>query len=254
MTATLANSIAARLCDDLVSEVALRHGREFIITTFRYPDGDSLNLYVEARGKETWVTDGGTTLYKFAVSGMRVTDARQHIIDVICRTYGLILGEDSRFSLQLDRKSPGESCRLFCEALTRVSTLRYDFLPRMQTALRTALESLLVERVRPVRRWTENWTDRLMDKKRLYPVDYRFNGVQPPRHVFRVATPYKAALVPAVVNFFRVNGQDVPTLSVIDPEANLGASHIQRVKSVSTEICFGIEEERIVDFALARAR
>lgn len=243
--------IASSVCDDLVRDVVTRHGRSFIVTTYRYPDGDTLNIYLERRDGQNWLSDGGATLFKAATDGMKITEARQRVIDVICREYG-IEQVDSTFSRKVDLRRVSDSFLPLCEAITRISTLRYELLHRPRSDLRELIDSLLEDRVAPIRRWDTHWTDPSIDHKAAFPVDYRFNGKLPPRHLFRVSSPYKAALVAAVGGFLESHGAAVPTMCVIDPEVGLGDQHLYRVQMVATEICFGVDADRIVKFVLAR--
>jgi hypothetical protein len=251
VTSISVKTLATHLCHDVVDEVGIRHGIAFIVTSFRYPDGDSVNLYVDRRDGESWVTDLGTTHTKFALEGMRITEARQRVIDVVCRSYGVRQSELS-LAARLDPASPSVGCLGLCEAITRISTLHYGIVSNERSDIHGAIESILKARVGHARKWTQDWTDPALDERQAFPVDFRMNGTGKPRHLFGVASRYKAALVSAVSHFFRAHDKYVPTMCVIDPAAKLGRHHIDRVQLAADEIVFGVDEDRIAEFALSR--
>src|SRR5688572_10402228 len=81
--------LASRHCRDMVRGVVRRGVRSYIITTFRYPDGESLNIYLESKGETNWLSDLGTTIYKCDVGGLELNDSRLRFIQSVCNTYDL---------------------------------------------------------------------------------------------------------------------------------------------------------------------
>jgi hypothetical protein len=245
--------LAGGLCGDLVRSVAQRGTRSFIVTNFRYPDGDSVNLYLESKGASEWLTDLGTTIFKYGTNGLELSDSRRQFIQAICNTYGLEL-EKTVFRKRLTVDRPGLDCLSFCEALSRISTLEYQKESRHKGSFFEQVDNLLKHRVEAVRKIERRWTDPLIDPNQSFPVDYRMNGTGTPRNLFYVATADKSNLVSAVCNFFKIKGVYVPTMSVIDPDLNLGKHHMDRLQLASTHLRFGVvgSEDAIVEFASER--
>lgn len=243
--------LAARLCGDMVRAVVHRGIRSYIITHFHYPDGESLNLYLESKGEAVWVSDLGTTIYKCHVGGLELNDSRRQFIQSICNTYDLEM-EKNILRKRLVDTTLGTDCMVFCEALSRISTLEYQREPRPRPYLAEQIDGLLKRKVEPKRAIERKWTNKLIDPQESFPVDYRLNGTGKPRHIFQVASADKSNLVSAVCNFFKAKDVYVPTLSIVDPDLELGEHHLDRLQLASTHIRFGVSgnEDAIVKFAL----
>lgn len=248
---TAVDQLAKRLCADMVREVATRHGRSFIVTAFEYPDGDTVNLYLESRSGAHRITDAGTTRHKLLIDDREPSDARERQIRYICNSRG-IDSAGGIFGRAVDLDRPGPDFVALCEAIVRISTIATSREEHRHSEFQAKLETLLMQRVASKRQWQSDWHDPEVDPKGVFRVDYHFNGKLPPRHLFRVSSPYKAAVVAAVSNLYEARGLRIPTMSVIDPDVKLGEIHIQRVSSASDKMVFGIEEDRILDFLLSK--
>lgn len=248
-----AADLATRICKDLVRAVAQRGMRTYIVTAFTYPDGESVNLYVENTNGETWLSDLGTTIFKVNTCGLSLTLPRHHFIQAICNTYGLQM-EDATLRKRLSPNNAASECVAFCEALTRISTLEYQRELRQRSYLPELVDSLLQRTVEPVRPIARAWTNPEIDLHQSFPVDYRINGKgASPRHIFHVASAEKSTLVSAVCNFFKSKNAYVPTMSIVDPDLNLGEHFLDRLQLASTQIRFGVvgSEDIITRFGLA---
>jgi hypothetical protein len=245
------NAFASRLCSDFVRRVAQRGQFTFIVTQFKYPDGDFVSLYLDQSGDSIRVSDRGDTMFKCRIKGVEITDARRKWIETICGIYDLRF-EDSVFYKRVTMERAGVDCLLFCEAIAKISSLEYDVEARQRSLLPAQVESIIHMRVEPVRSVSRNWTDEKVDPKRSFTVDYRFNGTGAPRQMFHVASREKSTLIAAVSSFQRLQGIFVPTMSVVAQDLELGTHQLDRLQRASTEIKFGTtgNEDRIVDFAL----
>jgi len=246
-----ATDLATRLCKDMVRAVAQRGTRAYIITAFTYPDGESVNLYVENKDSGSWLSDLGTTFFKFNTGGLNLTSPRHQFIQAICNTYGVEI-ERATLRKQLRSDSATSDCLAFCEALSRISTLEYQRESRSRSNFPELVDGLLKRKVEPARPIDRGWTNPTIDLHKSFPVDYRINGVGEPRHLFHVASAEKSTLVSAVCNFFKAKNAYVPTMSVIDPDLNLGEHHLDRLQLASTQIRFGVigSEDIIARFGL----
>lgn len=252
-TQTSISTLAARVCSDLVLEVASRHGRTFIVTAFQYPDGDTLNLYLDSRRPIACLTDGGATHRKLRLDGRKMSEPRERLIGQVCATYGIEYS-DGAYIRTVDAEKPGADFIRICEAITRISTIAFSREDHHKSDFKKRLETVLSTRVLHVRKWEADWHDPVVDPKSVFPIDYRFNGKHPARHLFRVSSSYKAALVAAASNLYHAHGLWVPTMCIIDPDAQLGDTDVDRLSTSSDEIVFGLdgrEEKRIVEFATA---
>ncbi len=244
--------LANKLCRDMVHSVGHRHNRGFITTTFRYPDGDFVALYPEGIGENTYITDKGQTLFKCVVNRIPMSESREDLIDGICKRYDVVLqGGEFRKRVDLDRF--GFHCLRFCEALTRVSNLQMDGDAKDRSTFSARVAALIERDVAPVRQVYHRWTDPQLDPKGDYPVDYRVNAEGPARNIFAVGSGGKSTLVSAVSSFLKLHDTYVPTMSIVDPDIQLGTHHLNRLQRASTEIRFGVTgyEQDIVNFALS---
>jgi hypothetical protein len=248
----LIGDFADRLCRDIVHSVGRRDDRSFVVTTFRYPDGDLIALYAEGRGEDSYLTDKGTTLFKCTVSRIQMNEARQDLVDSVCRRYGVTL-RDGELRKALRMQSFGLDCLRFCEAMTRISNLQFDADARSRSAFTEQVAALLERRVAPVRPILRRWTNPQLDPQGDYPIDFCVGDGNEARNVFAVGSAGKSTLVSAVSSFLKLHGAYVPTLSLVDPEIKLGTHHLNRLQRASTEIRFGVigNEQDIVQFALA---
>ncbi len=246
-----ASELVSRLCKDIVRAVATRGLRTYIVTNFHYPDGESVNLYLESKGDAHWLSDLGTTLFKCISGGVDLTTTRRQFIESICNMHELQL-EQTTLRKRLRLENAGVDCVSFCEAISRISTLEYQRENRQRSYLPEQVESLLVRRVEPIRTIARRWTNPAIDLHESFPVDYRLNGRGEPRHIFHVASAEKSTLVSAVCNFFKAKDAYVPTLSIVDPDLELGEHYMDRLQLASTQIRFGVSgnEDPIVQFAL----
>jgi hypothetical protein len=247
-----AENLAQLLCRDFVHSVGTRHERSFIVTNFRYPDGDFVLLYVQPDGDQCIITDLGTTLFKCTVARVILTDTRKNLLNVICRKYGI---EQDHGALRkvINVKSVGADTLAFCEAVTRISNLQMETDSGSRSVIPAQIERLLEQRVTPQRQFVRKWSHPDLDTSGDYPVDYRLNGVGEARNVFIVGSPAKSTFVAAASSFFRLNAIYVPTLAIIDPEVHFGRHYISRLQRAATEIRYGVTgyEEQIVRFALS---
>lgn len=243
------STIAGRLCGDLVLDVAQRGDRSFVVSSFRYPDGDYVLIYFDNYGERDFATDRGTTLFKCTVDRIAITDARNELITSICRRYGVEL-RDGELRKPLS-DNPGLDCLRFCEAITRVSNLQYET-AKDRSVLSDEVADFLEREVSPFRKIQRGWTDPQIDPDGDYPVDYRLNGVGQPRNIFYVGSGGKSTLVSAVSSFLRLNRLFVPTLAIVDPEIHLGRHHVGRLQRATTEIRFGLAgyEKDVIEFSL----
>jgi hypothetical protein len=243
--------LASILCRDLVRKTVEWQGKAFVVTSFHYPSGDSINVYFEGGEDDLRITDMGGTVFNFRVYGVEMTPQRLQWVQAICASYDLNM-EGSVFRKNTTRDRLGRDCLIFCEALTRIATLEYDVQPRQKSQLPQRVDSILREKVEPHRKIIRAWIDHEIDRNGSFPVDYRCNGQADPRHIFHVVSPDKATLVAAIAGLLKTHNRYVRTLSIVDPDANISTHHIDRVQMGSTDIKFGTEgnERDIERFAL----
>ena len=242
--------LASRLCEDMVRKVAKHDFRSYVITHFSYPDGDSINLYVERRGEETRVSDLGTTMHRCNLNGVEMTPKRAEFISTICKTYGVDFAENA-LSKQLT-DDIGVDCLDLCQSIIRVSNLEFDADTRQRSRLKEYVDRLLQRFVAPKRPITSQWTAP-SDHRHAYPVDFHMNSVGDARNIFHVASSEKSTLVSAVCNYLKLVDAFAPTMAIIDPKLNLGEHQLDRLQISATELRWGVEdnEEAIVKFALS---
>lgn len=243
--------IASQLCRDFVRKVGRRGQRTFVVTNFKYPDGDFVNIYLERRGDGLCISDLGNTTFRFKISGVEMTESRANWVNAICKIHDVEY-QDTVFNKRIQEDTLGTDFLKFCEAISKISTLEYDAEARQRSYLPIQLESLVSSRIEPVRPAYRNWTDSRFDFKNSYPVDYHFDETAGTKNVFHVASREKSTLVSAVSGFLKMNGIYPPTMAIVATDLNLGTHHLDRLQRAATEIRFGVSgnEDSIVDFVL----
>lgn len=242
-----------KLCRDLVDEDFESEGRPAVVTSFAYPNGDSVNLYFSVREDGSlWVSDEGATIDFLKDQDVELTEDRSRIVQSICNAHDIDFNGD-RFSMRLDPKTAGTECLRFCEAVTRVSALYYHRAAHEKSQLKEALADVLRRRVEPSRIVIPKWIAPV-DQKALYPVDHRVEGPDaPPRHIFYVTSVAKGTFVPSVVYFLRSHSIDTQTMTIVDERVKLAKAQWNRLTDTSV-VREGLEgnENAIIEFALGR--
>jgi hypothetical protein len=242
-----------RLCRDLLADVGEVDGRSVAVTTFTYPNGDSINLYFGKRGDDLVVSDEGATIDFLRSQDITLTEERRDCIAAMCEPFAATV-EGPRLVRNFQMEGLGAACVGLAQAATQVASLFYQAKPNLRSPLPVTVHRILRERVARTRGIEEDWVARRFDHEAAYPVDYRANGVGEPRHVFTVTSPKKAVLVSAVVHFLRSHRIDVPTMTIVDPEADLDRPDINRLQLASTELKWASDkkmEQDLVKFALS---
>jgi Domain of unknown function DUF1828 len=239
------------LCGDMVRGVYELDGQSFIATRFSYPVGDSVNLYLVDEDGRQKVSDLGTTNYILRTKGIDPdTDERKRFIQSVCELYGLEVDEDFAFTKAIDEKTAGVDAIVFCEAITRISTLQYDPRPKHYSGLDVEVEEVLSASV-PAGRLTRKWVARDVDPEGYYPVDYHVNSIGKPRDIFVVSTRLRAESAAGTINFLRASRMEHSSLSIVAPNISLPRRAERKLEKVST-VTFGVvgNETRIAEFAL----
>lgn len=241
-----------KLCRDLLAEENVTELGTVAITTFSYPNGDSVNLHFSALGGDSLaVSDEGATLAFLRNQAIELTPARRNNIKTMCRPYDV---EFVTPILRREFQMPeiGIACMALCEAITAVASIFYHVETALKSSLPVAIDQILRKKVQPNRGVERQWIDKRHDPQGSFPVDFRMNGVGDPRNIFPVTSTSKSLMVVAVGNFLRRYHARGKSLAIVDKEADLGARDMNRLQLTTDEIIIGLEgqESRIVDFAL----
>jgi hypothetical protein len=248
------NKIASELCGKFVSHVSTDGGSPCIVTSLYYPNGDSIVLYFNRRGRQLEVTDYGGTLDALSHSGVEMNE-RKKMLDAICKREDVTRSGRS-LSKILRPRSVSEDCLSFCQTITHISSWHFHQEQHLRSKLPLAIESLLEKKVRPKRQFVKQWHAQEHDPDGLFLVDYHFNGAAPARNLFFVTSESKALMVSAVVHFLRSHRLKTKTLAVIDRSAGVSKKQIERVQIAADELYFGLKghEGQIVGFALGETK
>lgn len=222
---------------------------KYIATGFIYPDGDSVNLHLRKFVNEEWkIVDRGLTAEKLAKAGIDLKENHRELMRYVSNRFGIeFVGKEIQKSASESRL--GIECIDFCSAIAYLAGLTYHRATRKTSDFTLGLESFVQSRVHRV--YSPKWTAKDVDPDGVFPVDFHFNGIGEARNLFSVQSANKTNVVAAVTGFLASHGHDVPTMSVIDPEAKIPPKEIRRLEMVSTEICVGFvgHEDRIAKFA-----
>lgn len=250
----LITGLKRKLCRDLLIEETSTDVSSVAITSFSYPNGDSINLYFTDMGDTVGVSDEGATLAFLRNQGVDFTAERRSLIKTMCRPFDVEFVTPA-LRKQFQMADIGSACMALCEAISSVSSIYYHVNSPARSSLPLAVDKLLRARVATTRNVERDWIDLRHDPKGSFPVDFHVNGLGEPRNIFSVTSPSKSIMVVAVVNFLRSHRITAPTLAIIDKDADLGNRDLNRLQLTATELSFGIEgkEDKIVNFALGKA-
>jgi hypothetical protein len=250
----LISGLKRKLCRDLLVHVDATEFGSVVVTSFSYPNGESINLYFTDFDNETIsVSDEGATTAFLRNQGIELPPERREIIKTICEPHDVEFVTPA-LRRQFQMPQIGEACMAICEAIIGVASIFYSSLSPARSSLPVAVDRLMRVRVEPKRGVERAWINRRHDHKGSFPVDFHLNGIGKPRDVFSVTSSSKAIMVVAVVNFLKSHRAKSPTLAIIDPKANLGARDLDRLQVTADELLVGLEghEDKIVKFALAK--
>lgn len=245
--------VASSVCRDVVRRVAVRHARSFLVTNFRYPDGDYITLSTIRDSGVDMVTDLGSTLERLrGDTGKGFGDRDAAIVDAVCRDFAVERrGNDLVMAYRQDH-FPADLID-YCQAVVRITTLAYSSQGRQASTFPDLIDRFIHDSVEPQRAVTRDWTLEANDPHGVYPVDYRLNGRGQPANIFCIASRTKGALVAATANFLHAHDDEARTLVLIDPDVALGSPGTERLQLSADQIRYGLygQEEEIKDFALA---
>lgn len=125
VTSMTAQTLADKLPAALVTGVYKRGNREFIVTPFSYPCGDSVNIYVIEQDGVVFASDLATTYHALRVGNVKLnTKRRREFAESVCASYDMNMSDDFIFT-----KTIGDNAAIdvlaYCEGITRISTLSY---------------------------------------------------------------------------------------------------------------------------------
>jgi hypothetical protein len=245
-------SLKKKLCRDLLLEEASTDTASVAVTSFSYPNGDSVNLYFSDLGDTIGVSDEGATVAFLRTQGVDFTAERRSAIKTMCRPH------DVEFVTPVLRKQfqmpeIATACMALCEAISIVASIYYHVGSPARSSLPLAVDKLLRARVEPKRAVQRGWTSLRHDPKASFPVDFHVNGIGEPRNIFSVTSPSKCIMVVAVINFLKSHRLSAPSMAIVDKDADLGTKDLNRLQLTANQLTFGLhgKEDRVVDFALS---
>jgi hypothetical protein len=245
------HGLKKRLCRDLLVEAESTELGSVAITSFSYPNGDSVNLYFSSLGDTLAVSDEGATVAFLKNQAIDFPTERRNAIKTMCRPYDVeFVTPDLRRQFQLPEI--GVACMALCEAITTVASIYFHVDSPVKSSLPVAVDKLLRKRVESKRGVERQWIDKRHDPEGSFPVDFRLNGIGEPRNIFPVTSTSKSLMVVAVGNFLRSHSVKGRSLAIVDNEAGLGHRDLNRLQLTTDEIIFGLDghESKIVKFAL----
>jgi len=249
-------ALKRKLCRDLLVEVESTETGSVAVTSFSYPNGDSVNLYFTDLGDGVLgVSDEGATVSFLDRQGIELSAARRQIIKTMCRPYDVeFLTPILRRQFQIP--DVGTASLALCEAITAVASIFYFVESPARSSLPVAVDRILRRKVENKRGVERDWIDRRHDPKGSFPVDFRMNGLGDPRNIFPVTSASKSLMVVAVGNFLRSHRIAGQSLAIIDKEAGLGPTDMNRLSLTVNRIVRGLDgnENEIVKFALEGAK
>ncbi|MGA2582911.1 MAG: DUF1828 domain-containing protein [Tepidisphaeraceae bacterium] len=245
------DGLKRKLCRDFLVEADITDFGSVAITSFTYPDGDSVNLYFSEFKDAICASDEGATLAFLQRQGVEIHAERRATIKTMCQPYDVEFAAPA-LRKQFQMPDIGNACLSLCEAITRVASIHYQVISPIRSSLPIAVDKLLKKRVAPKRGIEKGWVNLRHDPKGAFPVDFHLNGVGQPRNIFAVTSPSKSIMVVAVVNFLRSHRMSTPTLAVVDKDADLGEKDLNRLQLTVNEFTFGLDgnEDKVVKFAL----
>jgi hypothetical protein len=248
------HGLKKKLCRDLLIDAAATDIGSVAITTFTYPNGDSVNLYFGNMGGDSLsVSDEGATVKFLKEQGIELPVERRNTIQTMCRQFDVEFVTPV-IRRQFEMADLGAACIALCEAITAVAAIFYHVETPVRSSLPVAVDTILRKKVEPKRGVERQWIDKRHDPEGSFPVDFRMNGIGSPRNIFPVTSTSKALMVVAVANFLRSHSIKGKSMAIVDKDAGLGPRDVNRLQLTADEIVHGIDESRIVQFALSSGK
>ncbi len=249
------DTIAGELCEQFVRRVANYGDSRYIVSTFKYADGDFINIYVDEIGDSIQLSDYGTTFHKLNVAGVSVGARRQEMLDSICKTCAISLVDGVvSYRVSKDAVHTERAMMRFVEGIIRISNMEFLESGRNRSFTKEKVDHLLARAVEPHRHVLRHWHDSDLDPAGDFKVDFHLNSVGTPRNIFVVASNERASAVGLSAAFYRERGVAGKAMVVVDPLAkSVTGRAYRRLSEFVDEICPGVDgqESRIVEFALS---
>lgn len=245
-----AELVAEKICRDVWQRVGKRDDRSWIVTRFRYPDGDFVNIYFESFAGGIQASDYGHTLRKLHLSGITLTEPRRNLIAVVCHLHGVTF-DGTVFYKSLASDSVGVDCISLCQAIAKISNLDYESPSHAISSFSSQVDFIVERLIKPHCSVSVNWNDPEVDPTGRFPVDYKFNGVDPARYLFKVTTEEKRSRVGETCGFLKMKNRLPASVAVVDIDAGIKDSQIELLENF-TKVIMGVSgnEDHIVRFAL----
>ncbi len=113
------------LLPGIAYEAVAEEGRQFVLTHFRYSNGDLVNLYVEENANRLFLTDLGATNYMLSVDGIDVIhEFNTEIMNRMATAHGIVL-EGGELEIETTPETAAKDALDLLQAISYVSTLIY---------------------------------------------------------------------------------------------------------------------------------
>ena len=120
------SSFLDALCSSLVVDAVSIRERHFIVTPFRYPDGDFISIYLTSHVNKQRLSDFGATFERFELDGIDGnTKWRRSLIETVCALNG-VSHDGHEFSKEVADSDPNEVVISLCDAIARISNIQYE--------------------------------------------------------------------------------------------------------------------------------
>lgn len=246
-------TLASRICSDLISDVMRDADEQIIATSLTYPNGDHICAYLTTIEGTPSFTDFGETLDRLAASRWALTPARQDRLQMTLRAYEALQVENG-ITVRIDADSPGASLIRFCQVIAAVTGLGHVDTAEKHAEFVSYVDRILTARLPATAKKIHRWHDPASDPKKLWPVDWRVLHHDRPRHVFALQSPSRVAMIAATVGQLLVNNIKAPTITVIDQSVDLGPRQLERIRQVSDKLIIGGlqgKEKQLIDWLTA---
>lgn len=108
-----------------ITNEGLSKEREFVVTNFRHPNGDLVNIYIEENAEGFWLSDFGNTFFALTVDSIDLgNEENMDIMRRMAIAHGAEIHEDE-IRIKITPKNAAAEALNLCQAISYIITAVY---------------------------------------------------------------------------------------------------------------------------------
>ena len=235
-----------QLCKELCGEVKLRkHPQGFIqvLTPFSFPDGDTFQVYLDARPGGARITDYGHTWMQLSYENEQLSKfhegTRGKILDQILANSG-VRDEDGQLIMDTTLDKIGASIVQYGQALTRIYDITFLNRGRLPGTFYEDLKEALY-RIVPADKIEPDYVLPDYSEAESYLIDFKIQGKRAPLFLFGIASRDKARLVTITLEHWLRTRVDFDSLLIFQDQKDIPRMDIARLSNAGGEMVASLD-------------